>query len=79
VIRELLSTGAIAYGMLALIQYLQNPVVRAESVIIIALLAGIAIIGWVAGEERLRKGEMVAVWCAVLLFVTYALLGGGGG
>ena len=78
-IRELLATGAIAYGVLALVQYLQNPVVQTESVVIAALLAGVAIIGWVAGEARLRQGEMVAVWGAVLLFVIYALLGGGGG
>ncbi|MDT8358089.1 MAG: hypothetical protein RQ758_06250 [Methanomicrobiaceae archaeon] len=77
-IRKLLATGAIAYGVLALVQYLQNPVVRAESVIIAALLGGIAILGWVAGDERLRRGEMVAVWGAVFLFVIYALLGGGG-
>lgn len=77
-IREVLVLGTLMYILVIAVQYFVRPSLWLESLLICGALALATAVYWFRDELRLQRWESVALWAAVLLFVSYGLAKIGG-
>lgn len=76
-IRVILLTGAIIYGLLFAVELIQGHMLW-QAIIGILLIAFLSALPFSKEEHLLHDGEMTAVWTCILLFGLYAILKTGG-
>jgi len=77
-IRYSLLAAIMLYIGIFLIEGSVAPPVLLASIIGIVLLLALISTLFVRDEERLRKTEMILVWCCVLAYAVYGLIRAGG-
>jgi len=80
-IRKFITGGALLYVAILAVQIMQNQTVLAEAIAVGVLLLVVAGLSWTHGSgilKVLKRAEMALLWCAIGLFVVYALLNAGG-
>ncbi len=69
-----LAIAALIYGILAVLQFVDNTALRIQTIGVLGLLAFAAAVSWGSDEHRLKACEMAILWLAVLLFAAYTAL-----
>jgi hypothetical protein len=73
-IRTAVTSGAIAFIAIALVQMAVHTGLTLQGIGISLLLAGVAAVFWMTDETGVKRYEMVLLWCMVLFFGAYMLL-----
>lgn len=77
-IKEVLTTAAAVYIVIAALQAFAVGTVTADTIVIAVLLCAGAGLAWIRDAHGAKRAEMVLVWACVLLFAAYGLLKAGG-
>jgi hypothetical protein len=73
-IREVILGAGIIYLIIILLQAIARPSVGMEAIAAGSILAVATAFYWYRNHEGLHRGETVALWGAVLLFLLYGIL-----
>jgi hypothetical protein len=77
-LRYALGTGMFVYGMIVILQLLQNDLVRIQAIAVLGLLCLAGMVTWGTDEHRMKRYEMILLWASVLAFSVYTVLRIGG-
>ncbi len=69
-----LAAAALVYGIVAVLQFVDNTALQVQTIGVLALLAIAITVSWGSDEHRLQTCEMAILWIAVLLFAAYTAL-----
>ena len=73
-IRNCLLTGILLYIGIFLIQGAATGAVLVAAIIGIFILLGIGSTLFISDEKRLKRVEMILIWCSILFFAVYGVL-----
>jgi uncharacterized membrane protein len=77
-LRYALVGGVFFYGVITLLQLIQQETVRLQAIAILAFLCVAGVVTWANDEHRLKRYEMALLWICVLTFSVYTILRMGG-